>query len=152
MEKCVFAGSFDPITNGHLEVIKKASQTYEQVTVGILVNWDKNYYLTKEQRIESVTDALSFLPNVVVKYYDGTLTDFLKQENTNIFVRGIRNIKDLEYENMCKEYHKQFMPDIRYVYFYLEEYKSISSSLIKHMAKNGEDISLLVPKNVIKYF
>ena len=152
MNKCVFAGSFDPITNGHLEIIEKASKVYSQVIVGVLVNWDKEYLFSKEDRFSMVEEACRIFKNVQVKSYDGTLVDFLRQEETNVYVRGIRDEKDLEYENACKKYHQKFLPQIEYVYFCSEKSKDISSTKIKEMAKAGLNISTFVPKCVIKYF
>ena len=151
MSKCVFAGSFDPITNGHLEIIKKATQIYSQVVVGVLINWDKTYHFTQEDRVEMVKQSCKDISGVTVKFFSGTLVDFLKQENTNVFVRGIRNQKDLEYENLTKEYNQKFMPDIEYVYIQSSSSKEISSTKIKEMIIKKEDISSFVPKAVLKF-
>ncbi len=152
MGNCVFAGSFDPITLGHLEIIEKASAIYEKVIVGVLINWDKNYYFTNEQRVEMVTEACKNFKNVTVKFFNGTLVDFLKSEQEYVFVRGIRNEKDLQYENLCKEYNKKFLPQIEYVYFKSEKYKDVSSTLVKENFKDGKEIKELVPQCVLKYF
>ena len=151
MSKCVFAGSFDPITNGHIEIIKKATKLYSNVVVGVLINWDKVYHFNQEQRLEMVKQSCQDISGVTVKFFNGTLVDFLKQEQTNVFVRGIRNQKDLEYENRTKDYNKKFMPNIEYVYIQSSSSKEISSTKIKEMITKKEDISSFVPKAVLKF-
>ena len=98
MKKCVFAGSFDPITKGHMEIIEKASKLFDEVVVGLLYNQDKKYTFSANVRGQAVTDACAKIKNVTVKSFDGRLVDFLKQENTVYFVRGLRNEKDYKYE------------------------------------------------------
>ncbi len=152
MKKCVFAGSFDPITNGHLEIIKKASEQFDQVIVGILRNRDKQYYFPLEVRKLATEKAVEDIPNAIVKCYDGMLTDFLKQENTKIYVRGIRDEKDLAYELKCKEFNKIAMPDIKYFFINCsKECQNISSTLVKEKIILDQDISALVPQNSLKY-
>ena len=152
MKKCVFAGSFDPITNGHLEIIKKACEQFDRVCVGILRNRDKQYYFPLKTRELAVKASLEDEPRVTVKTFDGMLTDFLKQENTVYFVRGIRNQEDLDYEMKCKEFNQRAMPDIEYILFNCDEKnKMVSSTLVKDMLLKGQDVSDLVPQKALKY-
>ena len=151
MNKCVFAGSFDPITNGHLEIIKKATILYDQVVVGVLVNWDKQYHFSQQERIDMVQEACKNIKGVSVKFFGGTLVDFLKQENTNVFVRGVRNERDIIYENLTKEYNKKSMPNVQYVYICSDNYVEVSSTKIKEKIIKKEEISSLVPNSVLKY-
>ena len=96
--------------------------------------------------------AVEDIPNAIVKCYDGMLTDFLKQENTKIYVRGIRDEKDLDYELKCKEFNKIAMPDIEYFFINCsKECQNISSTLVKEKLILDQDISSLVPQNSLKY-
>ena len=152
MKKCVFAGSFDPITNGHLEIIERASEQFEKVCVGILRNRDKQYYFPLEVRERAVRASLSHIPNVEVKVFDGMLTDFLKQENTVYFVRGIRNQADMDYELQCKAFNQRAMPDIEYLFINCsEQNKNISSTLVKQMLLSGQEVGSLVPPKALQY-
>ncbi len=152
MKKCVFAGSFDPITNGHLEIIEKATEQFDDVCVGILRNRDKQYYFSLESRYLAVKKSLESYPSVTVKTFDGMLTDFLKQENTVYFVRGIRNQADMDYELKSKEFNQKAMPNIQYIFINCsEKNKDISSTVVKRMLLNGEDISNLLPQKALQY-
>lgn len=151
MKKCVFAGSFDPITKGHMEIIEKASKLFDEVVVGLLYNQDKKYTFSAKVRSQAVTDACAKIKNVTVKSFDGRLVDFLKQENAVYFVRGLRNEKDYKYEERIRRINKSFYPDIEYVYLCSDKNVQISSTLVKTKLASGEDVSELVPIEAIKY-
>lgn len=151
MKKCVFAGSFDPITNGHIEIVEKASKLFDEVVVGLLYNQDKKYTFSSSVREQAVKEACKIFDNVTVKSFDGRLVDFLKQENTVYFVRGLRNEKDYKYEERIRRINKSFYPDIEYVYLCSDKNVQISSTLVKNKLLNGEDVSGLVPMEALKY-
>lgn len=151
MKKGVFAGSFDPFTNGHLEIIEKASCLFDELVVGILYNQDKKYTFNSEIRKQAVIKACANLKNVTVKSYDGMLVDFLKSENTVYFVRGLRNEKDYKYEEKIRRINKNFYPQIEYVYLCPDKFTSVSSTLVKSKLSCGEDVSDLVPESVLEY-
>lgn len=151
MKKCVFAGSFDPITNGHIEIVEKASKLFDEVVVGLLYNQDKKYTFSSSVREQAVKEACKKFDNVTVKSFDGRLVDFLKQENTVYFVRGLRNEKDYKYEERIRRINKSFYPDIEYVYLCSDKNVQISSTLVKNKLLNGEDVSGLVPMEALKY-
>lgn len=152
MKKCVFAGSFDPITNGHLEIIERATEQFDEVCVGLLRNRDKQYFYSQETRFLALKHSLEHLPTVTVKNFDGMLTDFLKQEKTVYFVRGIRNQADMDYELKCKEFNQKAMPEIQYVFINCSlKNKEISSTLVKEKINAGEDVSHLVPQQALQY-
>lgn len=151
MKKGVFAGSFDPFTNGHLEIIEKASCLFDELVVGILYNQDKKYTFDADLREKAVKKACEHIKNVTVKSYDGMLVDFLKSENTVYFVRGLRNEKDYKYEEKIRRINKNFYPQIEYVYLCPDKYVSVSSTLVKNKLAVGEDVSALVPESVLEY-
>ncbi len=151
MKKGVFAGSFDPFTNGHLEIIEKASCLFDELVVGILYNQDKKYTFDADLREQAVKKACEHIKNVTVKSYDGMLVDFLKSENTVYFVRGLRNEKDYKYEEKVRRINKNFYPQIEYVYLCPDKYVSVSSTLVKNKLVVGEDVSALVPESVLEY-
>lgn len=149
-EKCVFAGSFDPIHLGHLDIIGKCNMMFSRVVVGIGVNLDKTYFYPLEKRIEMVKRACKRYENVEVVAFDGYLVDFLKAQNTTVYVRGIRNQRDLDYENKSFEFNSKKYPEIETVYLNCsKEYSKISSSAIKESLQKGQSVAKLVPYEII---
>lgn len=144
---CVFAGSFDPVTNGHVQVVKQAKKQYDRVIVAMGINENKQYTFDKFTRLKMLKAAFSDLDGVTVTDFDGLLVDFLKENRVTDNVRGIRNEKDKAYEENMYEYNKKMFPEIKNVYLQAEpDFCNISSTLIRQMLKNGEDVSYYVPE------
>ena len=112
MKTCVFAGTFDPLTNGHVYVINKCLQTFGKVIVAVGANHDKSPTFTLSERVDMIKQTFTDNPNVVVKEFNGMLVEFMKEENVQINVRGIRDEKDYNYETQMAKYNQDLYPEI----------------------------------------
>ena len=149
MIKAVYPGSFDPITNGHIDVIKRASRIFDQVTIAVSQNINKKSFLSVREKIEAINISLEGLNNVEVIAFDSLLVDFAKEINAQIILRGLRAVSDFEYEFQLAGMNKHLDKNIET--FFLtpsEEFSNISSSLVKEILLLGGDISSFVPKKV----
>lgn len=147
--KAIFPGSFDPITYGHLDIIKRASNTVDTLIVAILVNKDKTALFSIDERVQMIKDLTKDISNVEVLSFEGLLVDFAKKQKANFIIRGIRNASDLAYEFHMEKINKLMAPDLEYIYLSgSEKYENISSSLVKELATYGADLSNMVPKKV----
>ncbi len=148
--RAIFAGSFDPITNGHIDIIKRASKIVDKLYVCISVNIDKKTMFTFEERLELIQECLSELDNIEIVSYDGLLVEYCKDNNIDILVRGIRGGVDTEYELQMAHMNKNLNPEIETIILPTKpEYSFVSSSLIKQVISFGGNIDNLVPKNVL---
>jgi len=151
----VYAGSFDPITLGHLDIIRRASRIFEQVTVGIGVNPDKTLWFSPEERLRLCQESVADLPNVEVRTFDGLTVDFVRQCNSRILLRGVRTLTDIEQEFTMTLANRVLDGEIESVFLMsAERYAHISSSLIKQIARMArEDVALrlkeFVPRPII---
>jgi len=151
MIKAIYPGSFDPITNGHIDVIKRASRIFDQVTIAVSQNINKKSFLSEKEKIEAINLSISDLINVEVIAFDSLLVDFAKANNAQIILRGLRAVSDFEYEFQLAGMNKHLDQNIET--FFLtpsEEFSNISSSLVREILMLGGDISSFVPKNVKK--
>lgn len=150
--KALYAGSFDPITNGHLNIIERASKMYDKLTVGVINNPSKNGLFSLEERMELIRRAVSHLDNVVVDTFGGLLADYVNDNSFDVVVRGLRATTDFEYElQMAQMNDRLFIGSTETVFLMTApEYSFISSSLIKEVASYGGDISGLVPDFLIE--
>ncbi|HRA88115.1 MAG TPA: pantetheine-phosphate adenylyltransferase [Planctomycetaceae bacterium] len=151
----VYAGSFDPITLGHLDIIRRASRIFEQVTVGIGVNPDKTLWFSPEERLRLCQESVADLSNVEVRTFDGLTVDFVRQRNSRILLRGVRTLTDIEQEFTMTLANRVLDGEIESVFLMsAERYAHISSSLIKQIARMArEDVALrlkeFVPRPII---
>ncbi len=150
MKKCVYPGSFDPISNGHLDIIKRAAKLFDEVHVVVSYNMFKKSAFTKDERIELIKLATSNLTNVIVTAYDGLVVNYCKENQINIIIRGMRNYSDYENEFQLFQYNKDINPSVETVIL-LPSSKNqfISSSAIKELVSFGLDISKYVPKAIV---
>ena len=140
----LYPGTFDPITNGHIDLVQRASKLFDKVIVSIASNSKKNPLFTLEERIALTKEVLE-CPNVTVKGFDILLIDFAKQENASVLIRGLRAISDFEYEFQLASMNRNLAPDIESVFLMpADEYSFISSSLVKEVAGLGGDVSKFV--------
>jgi len=151
MIKAIYPGSFDPITNGHIDVIKRASRIFDQVTIAVSQNINKQSFLSEKEKIEAINLSLEGLKNVEVIAFDSLLVDFAKKINAQIILRGLRAVSDFEYEFQLAGMNKHLDKNIET--FFLtpsEEFSNISSSLVREILMLGGDISSFVPQKVEK--
>ena len=151
MIKAIYPGSFDPITNGHIDVIKRASRIFDQVTIAVSQNINKQSFLSEKEKIEAITISLEGIDNVEVIAFDSLLVDFAKANNAQIILRGLRAVSDFEYEFQLAGMNKHLDKNIET--FFLtpsEEFSNISSSLVREILMLGGDISSFVPQKVEK--
>ena len=146
MSAAVFPGSFDPITVGHVDIIKRAARVFDTVYVSILDNPGKGEQFSVQERLELIRDAIKDIPNAVAGAHSGLLVDHCREVGANVIVRGIRTGGDVDYEAMLEEVNTRIAPDITTVYLISKaEYAHISSSLVRQLIKIGISIEGLVP-------
>jgi len=141
----LYPGTFDPITNGHIDLVQRAAKLFDSVIVAIASSSKKNPKFTLEKRIELAEKVLSDCPNVSVKGFDILLIDFAHQQNATVLIRGLRAVSDFEYEFQLASMNRNLAPDLESVFLMpADEYSFISSSLVKEVAALGGDVSKFV--------
>jgi pantetheine-phosphate adenylyltransferase len=145
----VCPGSFDPVTNGHLDVIERAAQLYDEVTVGVLVNASKTGLFPVEERIDMLREVTSGFGNVVVDSFQGLLVDYCRANDIPVVVKGLRAVSDFDYELQMAQMNNRLTGLETLFVATNPEYSFLSSSLVKEVAKWGGDVSGLVPEPVL---
>lgn len=147
--KVLYTGSFDPITCGHLDLIKRCSKKFDEVVVTIFNNKSKKHWFTGEERFNLVKEAVKDFSNVTVDITEGMVVNYCKENNINIIVRGLRAVSDYEYELSVSSINRHLYNDLETFFLVASpEYSFISSSIVKEVAEFGGEFSDLVPKNV----
>ncbi|GAA2076707.1 pantetheine-phosphate adenylyltransferase [Aeromicrobium halocynthiae] len=150
MTKVVCPGSFDPVTNGHLDIVGRASRLFDEVVVAVLVNRSKQSLFSLEERIDMLRRATSHLPNVTVDSFQGLLVDFCTEHGISAIVKGLRAVSDFDYELQMAQMNGS-LTDVDTVFIPTSpEYSFLASSLVKEVAKGGGDVSGLVPDFVLE--
>lgn len=150
VKKAVCPGSFDPITNGHLDVIERASGLFDEVVIAVLVNNNKSGLFTIEERISMITDAVQHLKNVKVDTWSGLLVDYCREHNIAAIVKGLRAVSDFDYELQMAQMNLQLKGVDTLLMATKPAYSFLSSSLVREIARYGGDVSNLVPPRVLK--
>ncbi len=146
----VYPGTFDPITNGHLDIIGRGVRLFDQVIVALLKNADKEPLFSLSERLEIVGNAVRQFPNVRVESFDGLLVDYARKRGARAIVRGLRALSDFEYEFQMALMNRRLGPDIETVFMMPSEtYSYVSSRLVKQVVGLGGDASGLVPQEVV---
>ncbi|MGD0733262.1 MAG: pantetheine-phosphate adenylyltransferase [Terracidiphilus sp.] len=149
--KALYPGTFDPPTNGHVDLILRGSKLFEHLTVGILKNPVKNPLFTVEERVEMLAEATRSLDNVSVATFDGMTVEFARQLGATAVLRGIRAISDYEHEFQMALMNRRLAPEIETVFLQpAGRYSFISSRMLKEVFSFGGDVTGLVPPNVLK--
>ncbi|MBT8236776.1 MAG: pantetheine-phosphate adenylyltransferase [Bacteroidia bacterium] len=148
MKRAIFPGSFDPITLGHYDIIKRGISLFDELVIAIGVNTDKKYMFSLEDRMKFVSEAFKDESKVSVVSYEGLTVDFAKEKDAQFILRGLRNPADFEFEKAIAHTNRR-LSDIETVFLLTSSGKSyISSSIVRDVIKNGGDYSLLVPDSV----
>jgi pantetheine-phosphate adenylyltransferase len=149
VRRCVCPGSFDPVTNGHLDVIGRASRLYDEVTVAVLVNTAKQGLFAVEERIEMLQEVTASLGNIVVDSFHGLLVDHCRERNIPVVVKGLRAVSDFDYELQMAQMNHRLTGLETFFVATNPEYSFLSSSLVKEVARWGGDVGGLVPDAVL---
>jgi pantetheine-phosphate adenylyltransferase len=145
----IYPGSFDPVTNGHLDLIARGSRVVDRLIVGVLRNESKQALFSVEERLEIVREVVRPFSNVEVESFDGLLVDYAASRGANLILRGIRAISDYEYELQMALMNRRLRPELETAFLMAgEAYSYLSSHLVKEVVSLGGDISGLVPPTV----
>jgi len=150
MTRAVYPGSFDPITNGHEDIIRRAAGIFDELVVAVLNNSSKNPLFTVEEKMDMIKETVGDLKNVKVTSFDGLLVDFAHKENATVIVRGMRAVTDFEYELQWAQTNRVVCPDLDTVFLTTNlKYSYLSSSVVKEIAKYHGDISQFVSPKLL---
>lgn len=148
----VYPGSFDPPTNGHVDLIKRASEIFDKVIILIMININKNYSFTIDERVQMLQTIIKKrkFNNVTVDVHKGLLVEYLKKNKLNIVLRGLRAVSDFEYEFQMVLTNRKMFPEMETIYLMPDiKWTYLSSSLVKEIASFGGDVSNFVPKEIV---
>ena len=148
---CVYPGSFDPVTLGHIDLIERASVLFSEVVVAVLNNPDKQGLFPMERRMDMLSRACAHLPNVRIDSFGGLLVDYMRKQDAEIVLRGLRAVTDFESEFQMAQINRQIAPGIETLFLMTSpDYAYISSSAVRQIATFGGDISTLVPACILE--
>ena len=149
MTIAIYPGSFDPITNGHLDIVNRAVRFFEKIIIGVYEKSDKGLFFTIEERVDLARRAVNNIPNVEVKSFKGLAVDFARLEKAQVMIRGLRMIADFEKEFEMAMMNRKLSPDLDLLCLMAsQEYQFLSSSLLKEIAYLDGNISDFVPEHV----
>ena len=149
---CIYPGTFDPVTLGHMDIIRRAAGIFDEVYVGMLINQQKKFYFTQEQRMEMLREATKNIEHVYVESFDGLLIDYANAKGARFVVRGIRNATDYEYEQQMAVINRTLKPDLETVFLTASAGMDVvSSTFVRELIAFDADLSGFVPPCVYEY-
>lgn len=149
MKIAIYPGSFDPITNGHIDILNRASTVFDKIYVTVLTNPKKECFFTKEERVEIIKETVKDFDNIEVTFYDGLLVDYAEKVNATTIIRGLRAVSDFEYEFQLALTNRELNDHVDTVFFMTsKDYSYLSSGLVKQLSNFNGNISNLVPQIV----
>lgn len=152
MKIAIYPGSFDPITKGHLDILKNASGIFDKVIIAVAHNGEKEGFLSTEERVELIKKSIEGLDNVEVDAFEGLTIEYAKKRGAEILIRGLRAVSDFEYEMQLSQTNSTLCDEIKTVFLTTKpKYNFISSSTIREILQNNGDISKFVPQAVNEY-
>jgi len=150
MSRAVYPGSFDPITLGHLNIIRRAANVFDELLVCVMVNSEKSTLFDRGERVELIKRTVARFPNVIVESSDELLVKYMKARGANIVIKGLRAVSDFDYEFQIALVNKKFDSGIETLFMpSSEKYTYLSSSVVKEMARYGADLKTFVPMEII---
>ena len=150
MKRAIYPGSFDPVTNGHVDIILRSSKIVDKLIVGVLNNSAKKSLFSVEERVSMLKELTKDLPNVEVTSFDGLLVDYMREIDASIIVRGLRAVTDFEYELQIAQTNHIENTDIETIFLTTDlQYSYLSSTIVKEFASYGGDISKFVPEQFV---
>lgn len=147
--RAIYPGTFDPITNGHVDIISRAAAMFDNVILAIAASPGKKPLFTLEERVALARDALAHIPNVEVQGFSDLMANFAREQQANILVRGLRAVADFEYEMQLAQMNRHLMPGLESVFLMpAKEWSFVSSSLVKEVARHHGDVAHFLPAPV----
>lgn len=151
MKRAVYTGSFDPVTNGHMDIIRRAAEIFDVLIVSVLNNKEKTPLFSVEERVKMLKEVTKDLGNVKVVPFDGLLVEFARQQKARLVIRGLRAITDFEYEIQMSQTNHKLEPEVETMFLTTNlKYSYLSSTIVREVAAFGGDISQFVPETVAK--
>jgi pantetheine-phosphate adenylyltransferase len=151
MKTAIYPGSFDPVTNGHLDIIQRASKMFDKLVVVVLINPLKTYSFSMKERCEFLKETTKDIPNVEIASFDGLLADYFNQRSdVDVIVKGLRATTDFEYEFQMAGMNQKLMPEVETIFLTpAEQFQFISGTFVREIAMMGGDVSGFVPQNIL---
>ena len=150
MNKAIYPGSFDPLTLGHLDIIRRSASMVDELVVGVLNNSAKNSLFSTDERVSMIKEVTKDIPNVTVASFNGLLVNFMKEIDATLIIRGLRAVTDFEYELQIAQTNRVEYPEVETIFLITSlEYSYLSSTIVKEFASYGGDISKFVPPEFI---
>jgi len=152
MVTAVYPGTFDPLTRGHEDLVRRASGLFDKLVVGVAVSNNKNPFFSLDERLSIANEVLGHYPNVLVESFSGLLKDFVRQHEARVIVRGLRAVSDFEYEFQMAGMNRYLLPDVETLFLTpSDQYQFISGTIVREIAILGGDVSKFVFPSVEKW-